>query len=71
MFKSVNELTAGDRICEADGFMWQVDSIVKETKLFRDVNVSPVYQTMLSERPQVIRLSRRRSVRVAEQAAER
>ena len=48
---SVCGLVSGDRICEADGFVWIVEAIVRETAAYRTLRLVPEFKTMLNEQP--------------------
>jgi hypothetical protein len=65
MTKPANQIEVGTKVCEADGFMWEVKA-VKATKCFVTFSLSPVYRTLIGEKDHDIRVKATSMMRVAE-----
>lgn len=61
---AASQIEVGAKVCEADGFMWEVKS-VRKTKSFVTFGLSPVFQTMLRERDHDRRVKATSMMRVA------
>jgi hypothetical protein len=57
-------IKVGMKVCEADGFMWEVKAI-KATKFFVTFSVSPVFKTAIGERDHDFRVKSTATMRVA------
>lgn len=65
MAKKASEVVVGDKLCEADGFMWEVVEIVGQTAAYITFGVRPVFQSMLGEKPTTTRIRKTSNVRLA------
>ena len=65
MTKTASQIEVGAKVCEADGFMWEVKA-VKKTSCFVTFSLSPVFKTAIGERDHDIRVKATAMMRVAD-----
>lgn len=65
MSKPASQIKIGDKLCESDGFMWQVTGVRFTAKMVH-VYLSPVFKTTLGEKDCSAMYRKSSMVRVSE-----
>jgi hypothetical protein len=68
--KQAGQVVLGDKLCEADGFMWEVKAIKPTSKCFVTFTLSPVFTTSLRERQHDKRIKLNSMLRVHQDAVD-